>query len=343
MPSKIHKNGKTIYRACVMVNGKRKERNFPDATKDSFRKAVQWEKETKEALLAEFQIPTVSLAMGDWVNEYLDEALRRFSTKTYKEKTSVFSRFFRETGISSEMPVTELTTTVCRKYLNRQSEKRSGYAANKDRKNLAAAWSWGGESLENWPKGPNPFLSIRKYPEERKPRYVPLEGDFWKVIEVAEGQDRVMLLAFLHLGARRKEIFNLKWSDIDFENRRVRLWTRKRRGGHQEFDWIPMTTDLRDVLLEWWEERLSQNTADKEHVFVCLTESPFCNDYFGKPFVHRQHLMKRLCERAGVKPFGFHAIRHLTASILYRKGQPTSVIQAILRHKNPHTTSLYLR
>ena len=53
--------------------------------------------------------------------------------------------------------------------------------------------------------------------------------------------------------------------------------------------------------------------------------------------------MKQLCERAKVKPFGFHAIRHLTASILYKMGQPVSVIQAILRHKSPNTAAIYLR
>ena len=53
--------------------------------------------------------------------------------------------------------------------------------------------------------------------------------------------------------------------------------------------------------------------------------------------------MRTLCERTRVRPFGFHAIRHLTASILYRLGQPVSVIQAILRHKSPNTTALYLK
>jgi integrase len=54
--------------------------------------------------------------------------------------------------------------------------------------------------------------------------------------------------------------------------------------------------------------------------------------------------MERLCERAKIKPFGFHGIRHLTASILYKKGYPLSVIQAILRHANasPNTTARYI-
>jgi len=104
-----------------------------------------------------------------------------------------------------------------------------------------------------------------------------------------------------------------------------------------------MTSDLRQVMLQWCEERLKQPTADKEHVFVCLEETPFCREYYGKPFLHRQHLMETLCRRAKVKPFGFHGIRHLTASILYKKGYPLAVIQAILRHANPNTTARYIR
>ncbi len=53
--------------------------------------------------------------------------------------------------------------------------------------------------------------------------------------------------------------------------------------------------------------------------------------------------MERLCKTAGVRQFDFHAIRHLTASILYRAGQPVAVIQAVLRHQSPQTTTRYLQ
>ena len=53
--------------------------------------------------------------------------------------------------------------------------------------------------------------------------------------------------------------------------------------------------------------------------------------------------MRRLCKRAEVKHFGFHAIRHLTASCLYKQGNSVGIIQAILRHKSPSTTERYLK
>jgi integrase len=53
--------------------------------------------------------------------------------------------------------------------------------------------------------------------------------------------------------------------------------------------------------------------------------------------------MNRLCEKAEVKKFGFHAIRHLTASILYHKRHAVSIIQQVLRHKNATTINRYLQ
>lgn len=344
MPSLIMKRGTQRYRASVMVKGIMRQRVFQDDSQKSKREAYLWEEETRKNLEKErLQINIVSLAVGDWVNQYLEEAEQRFAKVTFDEKKAAFTRFFKETGLHKDSPIDDMNLTVCRNYLVEQNRKRSGYATNKDRKNLGTAWKWGLDYLARWPKGLNPFLSIKKYPEKREPRYVPTEEDFWKVFELATGQDRVMLLAYLNLGARRSEVFHLKWSDIDFNSNRIRLYTQKRMGGNQEFDWLPMTMELRSELLAWLEERLGQSTTDKEHVFLCLDKFSFCGEHYGKPFKHRQHFMRKLCDRAGVKHFGFHAIRHLTASILYAKGNPVSIIQAILRHKNPNTTTRYLR
>jgi integrase len=282
------------------------------------------------------------LTIRDWINEYLEEAENRFVEKTFKEKRSAFIRFVQSTGVNPDFSLGNISREMCRGFLKQQSRKRSGNAANKDRKNLAAAWKWGRENMTGWPEVDNPFRAVKKFPEDRDNRYVPPESDFWKVLEVSEGQDTVMLMTFLHTAGRRREIFNLKWSDVDFTNDKIRLFTRKRRGGHRENDLIPMTVELRDYLYSWKKERMTHKTADNEHVFVCLDDTPFCSEYFGRPFKNRQHLMKRLCLRAGVKPFGFHAIRHLTATILYHKGCSVSVIQAILRHKSPNTTAKYL-
>ncbi len=282
------------------------------------------------------EIDTVFL--GDWADAYLDFAQVKFTDKTYGEKKSMFRRFFKE--VDPDQPVSDLERANVLDYIINQGKERSGYAANKDRKNLVAAWHWGMKYMKPILPAPNPCL-VERMPEVRHPRYVPPEEDFWKVYEAAEeGQDRIMLLIFLHLAARRGEIFRLTSADVNFGNSRVRLGTRKRMDGTLEYDWLPMTKELRDALRWWWENR---PIKDSLYVFVCLENKLFCKQHYGEPFKERSKFMGHLCDKAKVKRFGFHAIRHLSATILYHLGYEVAIIQAILRHKSPRTTEKYLK
>ena len=355
MPSLIRKNGVLRYRASVPDPGnpgKRKQKLYLDDSKKSYKNALMWEEETKKKLVKEMEqeADTESFNLGVWCDFYLDEVKNRCVVKTYEEKCAAFSRLFEYEPIDSKMLLSELVqselsdTSLARDFLNFQFEKRGGNAANKDRKNLSTAWSWGQKTLRDFPKILiNPFYSVERYPRVWFPRYVPPEEDFWKVYDVVEGQDKVMLLFSYHLAARRGETFRAKRSDIDFKNEKIRLWTRKRKGGNLEFDWMPLTQELKSSLLSWLEVRMSQPVVDSEHIFICLDETPFCDEYYGKPFKNRQHFMKRICEKAKVEPFGFHAIRHLAATVQYHKGKGLYWLQSFLRHKNATTTEKYLK
>jgi integrase len=101
-----------------------------------------------------------------------------------------------------------------------------------------------------------------------------------------------------------------------------------------------MTNELRKGLLWWWENR---PIKDSPNVFLCLDKTTFAREFYGKPFRHRLQFMRRLCEKTDVKSFGFHAIRHLTASTLFKLGYEIGVIQTVLRHRSPNTTERYLR
>ena len=56
-------------------------------------------------------------------------------------------------------------------------------------------------------------------------------------------------------------------------------------------------------------------------------------------------MLKRLCAKAGVAPFGFHAIRHYFAVSLIKSQQADIItdIQQLLGHQRPTTADIYLR
>jgi len=98
-----------------------------------------------------------------------------------------------------------------------------------------------------------------------------------------------------------------------------------------------MSDDLYESLWWWWKGRKS-----KESPYVFVDDHPGPN--YGRPYKVRRLFLTSLCKRAGVKPFGFHALRRYVASVLAdtHKVSPKT-IQRILRYKNLHTTERYIK
>jgi integrase len=341
MPTTV-KNRKSgpVYKGVVQVQGNRKEAYFP-ATPKGWKEAKKWERETKERLrlqLEQDEIATGSILVIDWLNQYLDWVVEIQSKRTVEEKQITARYFIKSAGKNTK--VEDLTLPKVMTFLRGQFRRRSGYAANKAKKNLSAAWEWGRRHLEGFPDKPNPFKLADTFPEKRRPRYVPPEDDFWRVYHEAEDQqDKTMLMFALHTAARKGEIYRAKVDDLDFTRETIMIRTSKREHGNTEYDRIPMTKTLKKELQSWLKER----PVKSEHLFVNLGQHHWAAPFYGEPFVARQHFLEKLCKKAGVKPFTWHGIRHLTASTLYHAGVERAVIQQILRHKSAGTTDRYLK
>ena len=310
---------KKTWIAQVYHQGK-KYRSF-QSTKT---RAKAWEIQKKKEFNYQSHSTNI-LSLLEFATNYLDYSRLKHSRKTYSEKRSVFRNFFA--SVNPQLSVSELHKGTVLDYLQEQAKNRSGNAANKDRKNLVAAWNWATQYIPDFPSK-NPFL-VDRFPEIRSPRYIPPEKDFWKVYQCAETfQDSVMILSFLHLAARRNEIFNLRRDDIDFVKNQVRLCTRKRKDGSYEYDWLPLTDRL--------------NLEFSKILAYHDNEWCFPNPRTGIPYFERGKWFPRLCHLAQVKPFGIHSIRHLSASILIQNDIPLVDVQTILRHKKLATTERYI-
>jgi integrase len=138
--------------------------------------------------------------------------------------------------------------------------------------------------------------------------------------------------------AKVGEINLLIWEDVNFEQRYVVLYTRKKKGGHLTPRKVPMTTRLYQMVLK----RHKNRDKSKPWVFWGRHWSRRAGVFVEGPYHHRKNLMATLCQRAGVRHFGFHALRHFGASVLDRAKVPIGSIQRLLGHENRTTTEIYL-
>jgi integrase len=253
--------------------------------------------------------------------EYLRVAERQLAPKTLEYRKIAFRRFL---GHAKNIPVSQITTQMVENYL---LSRPTNHNFNKDRTELLRLFNWGFKRLL---VPSNPVALVEKLPWNTAKKVIPTPEQMARML-IAAGPERPLLLVLFHTMARIDEVLRLKWEDVNFEQKTVRLWTRKRRGGSWEFDWLPMNEDLEKVLWGLWQKR-----KDDEWVFV----NPLTNSRYKARF----RLMRSICHRAGLPRFGYHTIRHFVASYLVDKKKVSlPVISRLLRHKNLQTTERYLQ
>ena len=129
-------------------------------------------------------------------------------------------------------------------------------------------------------------------------------------------------------GMRRTALFNLKWTDIDFENSMIVLRGEVAKKGKTEI--IPMSSEAKNIL---------ENERDKHinstYVFPGID---------GGPRKELRRVARRVREKAGLpKDFRpMHGLRHTFASHLASSGKvDLYTIQKLLTHSKPEMTQRY--
>ncbi|MCE5333672.1 MAG: site-specific integrase [Desulfobacteraceae bacterium] len=262
-------------------------------------------------------------AFSTIANLYLDWSEKRHVKQTYEYKKMVlklFQKFHKNPDIRA------ITPQMIHEYLN---TRPSNHNYNVHRKELSAFFTFVVEQLKVM--NHSPVWDLEKMPEEVKRKDIPSQEEFLKILQASNKDERPLLIVLVHTLARIDEILRLTWKDVNFENRIVTLWTRKRKGGNLEPRDIYMNDDLYGTLYSMWKRRVQNNLV-------------FWNKKTETRFTRRPKLMKSLCKRAKIgQDYGFHEIRHFIATYLHDiEKQPTGVIGNILGHKSKRTTEVYL-
>ncbi|MDP2045960.1 MAG: tyrosine-type recombinase/integrase [Deltaproteobacteria bacterium] len=271
------------------------------------------------------------MAFLDLVNPRLDFVQACKSQKYYVDHIYTTRKLVREWR---NLRSGEITLQMIQKYLIKRSEV-SAFTANKELRYLRALFNFG---IKQGLVKSNPTQGLEFMPVEKKIKYIPSKEDVAKVLLAADPNSQDYLVAIKETMARMGEINRLVWDDVDFDRKTVVLYTRKKKGGHLTPRKIPMTTKLFNML----DKRYKNRDRTKAWVFWGRHWSSKTGRFVEGPYQHRKDLMATLCQRAEVRHFGFHALRHFGASVLEQANVPIGSIQRILGHENRTTTEIYL-
>lgn len=315
------------YRAVFEFRGERfKQRGF-----QTQKEANDWIVDERRRLLAEAGKES-RCHVSDFVKKYFEAETSRLSSSTVAYKLKYTQEFFNFLG--KDTPVEDITREVAIAFQKHLLKTTNPINVNRYIRELKVLWNW--HITNTGLVSSNPF-KVPKLPETQYIPYIPPKEDIEKVLAVADGWLKDFLLLVLATAARRGEIRKLTWDDIDFEQKLIRLKTKKRYRGGEEWDNLPMNHVAENILRRRYQEREGEGIAVFPPGRRAKTDSPF------RHINAISAILRSLCVKAGVKPFSFHPLRHYVASILRDKHQASLFeIQHVLRHKKPGTTAIYL-
>ncbi|SFU33836.1 tyrosine-type recombinase/integrase [Butyrivibrio sp. INlla21] len=332
LPEGISQKENGTYLARVRVgSGNRCSKVF-----DTLPEAKRWVSKVKGSEEKESSIFD-DISVNNWFNYWIENLMTdvRINTKvSYKSKYNTWIR-----PSIGRLSVKEVKPYHCMEVLNKMklSDKKSS-TIDQTRIVMHLLFAY---AVENGLCQSNPVTRSVKLSGKivvfKDTRYLTREEHRIFLEEAKKHKYYSQFALILQTGLRYGELTGLKWSDIDFERRNMRIQRSasyledhgefiigepKSKNGYRD---IYLTDEAIDILL----------STDKQGEFVFLNK--------GKPIKRAVYNMqlKRICEKANIEPFSIHKLRHTFATRCIESGMKPKTLQKILGHSDITVTLNY--
>lgn len=163
---------------------------------------------------------------------------------------------------------------------------------------------------------------------------IPIHVKHWRDTGFIDYLEPMVLLA-LNCGLRRKEIFMLRWGDIDFNTYTIKIQSMQSKSGKSRY--VPMTNIIEEVL-KLWKTQHPNFSLDSDLVFRSNKRAKH-----GFVFDNITTSWENVREMANLSRFRFHDCRHHCASQLATDGINLYEIKEILGHSDIKITERYAK
>lgn len=244
--------------------------------------------------------------------------------KSYKVSLKNLTKFF------SMMPLSEITPKTISAYMEKRLKEGIKPASiNSEFSMLSKAftlavkeWEWANE---------NPCMKVSKLQENNK-RTRWLTPDEEKMLldhakGYLKGQLLEIILVALYTGMRESEILNLRWEDIDFNQKIITILKTKNKEPRS----MPMNQTIHTLLAVKSKSKIRSISG---HIFTT-------GDGTKMGVMNMLRAFSLVTKKAGIENFRFHDLRHTFATRLVQKGVDIYSVAKLLGHKNLTVTQRY--
>ena len=199
---------------------------------------------------------------------------------------------------------------------------------------LALRWKVAGVSA-------NPVKEIKNLRDDNKLERFLTNDQMVSLMAAVRESDGGMLqhivLFLLYTGARKREVLDATWADVDWSRKSWRI--PKTKSG--KIRHIPLSAgamQLLSTLQEMTEQLGGMNSVAKGQL---ATRHIFANPQTGVPYRSFYYSWDSARKRAGLPDLRVHDLRHSFASFLVNAGRSLYEVQELLGHADIRTTSRY--
>ncbi len=325
------------WRYAFTIRGVRYRAAIPEARTKY--EAEQAETEARQAVFeGRYGRPTGETSFAEFVGDP-EAANEEFAEATYlawaKEskrswrhdvfRARVLLKHFRGKTLAQVSPLLiEKLKSERRKSITLRGDTRSPASVNRELELLSRIFTM---AIKQKLVDKNPCREVQLLPlDNRRTRYLTDEEEPLLLAQLPGTREHVRgpVLLALGTGIRRGDLFNLRWSQVDFQAGIVYVPNAKTGKGYP----VPMSKQVRSVLLEL-------------HAKAKGAELVFTSGKTGRAYCDLKKGFRAACADAGISLLRWHDLRHTFGTRLAEAGVSEAVIAELMGHTDPKTTRRY--